>query len=259
MHHLRHPDALLRVKLLLLILHRRPPRPLRPPRSRRTQRILALLLPQTTRPWRQRLRTHHAQQPRREVIMLSQHMQDILLHVRHPQINPSRMQIPWPRVRNQSRNGISPKIKSTIRVVVAKVDNEVAAPRVPRLPIEQIKVPRIIKVTERSENIRIAKVLVVEWELFCRRCRPERRIHDSARNERERKSRLVKVSKEGVELSLTALSFAWPRVIQARLVPYSDTFANVHEAGVTRDLVVGRRSQPACANSRGADHFCLHK
>jgi hypothetical protein len=71
------------------------------------------------------------------------------------------------------------EIESTKGLLLPKVEAEVGAFRVPRLPVEKIEVPHIVEVSEAVLNRLVAEIVVVCWKAFRRGGRSKRTRHDS--------------------------------------------------------------------------------
>jgi hypothetical protein len=77
----------------------------------------------------------------------------------------------------QSRIGIRPQIESAPGFVITEIEAEIAAIWIPRLPIEQVKVPLVVKVPKRCTDFFVLQVAVVGWEVVLKGCRTKRSGH----------------------------------------------------------------------------------
>jgi hypothetical protein len=100
--------------------------------------------------------------------VLTKHIHEIFLIVRHPDVDPSCVQAGRSRCIEKLGVGVSVEIKCAKGIVFAKVDAEVCAAGVACLPVKEIKVALVVEVSEAVLDILIVEVVVVSREVFCR-------------------------------------------------------------------------------------------
>jgi hypothetical protein len=110
--------------------------------------------------------------------MLAHHLNQILLVIRHPDIDPSRMQILWTRCFQKLGIRLRVEIEGAECIIFAEVDAEVCAAGIACLAVEQVEVALVIKVAETVLDVLVAQVVVVVGKVFGGRGGSEGTCHD---------------------------------------------------------------------------------
>jgi hypothetical protein len=98
--------------------------------------------------------------------MLANHFNQVLLVVRHPDVDPSRVQLRGPGRSQEFGVGLGVEIEGAKGILFAEVQAEVGAARVACLSVEAVEVWLVVEVAETVLDIFISQIVVVAREVF---------------------------------------------------------------------------------------------